>query len=314
MEPEDHFGPFRFGGTSFQRPLERVGRFRWTRGGLPWLNVVLFAATLVSTTYSGALQRGFDLLDDVTRFSQGLPFALTLMSILMVHELGHYTLAKIHGVDATLPYFIPAPSLIGTFGAFIRLRSRPFNRTHLFDVGAAGPLAGFVVAVGAVYVGLRLSSVGAEGVGEGGLALGSSLLISWLSFLALGDVPSNINITLHPIGFAGWIGLLVTGMNLLPAGQLDGGHVVYALVGPKHRWVSRCSILAVLALGIVGWQGWLFWGLLLSVMGTRHPPPLDPETPLDRGRVALAWVTLAVLVVTFVPVPFRFEGLAMKRS
>ena len=309
MEPEGLPLPFRL-----QKWEWRVGYLERGKHGIPWVNILLFGATLVSTTYAGALQRGINLLHDLSRFDQGLPFALTLMSILVVHEFGHYTLAKMHGVDATLPYFIPAPSLVGTFGAFIKMRSRPLNRTQLFDVGAAGPLAGLVLAVAAVYAGLRLSAVTPDGEGDGGIALGSSLLISWLTHLALGDLPANIKVTLHPVGFAGWIGLLITGMNLLPAGQLDGGHVAYALVGSKHRWVSRFSILLVLALGIFGWQGWLFWGLLLSVMGTRHPPPLDPETPLDRRRVLLAWMTLAVLVLTFVPVPFKFVGLPMKRS
>jgi membrane-associated protease RseP (regulator of RpoE activity) len=303
MRPQDKSLPFRFEGI-----FDRDGVLEPRKQPLPWVNILLFAATLLTTTYAGALQRGVNLLDDLSRFDLGLPFALTLMSILLVHEFGHYTLARIHGVNATLPYFIPAPSFVGTFGAFIRMKSPPLNRTHLFDVGVAGPLAGFVVAVAAVYVGLRLSVTTSEGGMEGGIALGSSLLLSFLSVLALGDLPSNLSITLHPIGFAGWIGLLVTAMNLLPAGQLDGGHVVYALFGWRHRWISRFSILLIFALGLVGWEGWLFWGLLLSLMGTRHPPPLDPDTPLDYGRSWLAWMTLGILILTFVPVPFKFPG------
>jgi membrane-associated protease RseP (regulator of RpoE activity) len=274
---------------------------------LPWINILLFVVTLFTTTYAGAWQQGFDLLRDFSRFEYGLPFALTLMSILLVHELGHYTLARIHGVNATLPYFIPAPSFIGTFGAFIRMKSRPLNRRHLFDVGVAGPLAGFCLAVPAVYVGLRLS-VASEGSPEGGLTLGSSLLFSFLSFLALGDLPEAINITLHPIGFAGWIGLFITAMNLIPAGQLDGGHVLYGLVGRRHRWISRASVFGVFGLGLLGWEGWFFWAFLLFLMGTRHPPPMDPETPVDGRRILIGCVTLAILIVTFVPVPFKFQG------
>lgn len=269
------------------------------------LPIVLFLCTLITTASAGALQNGADPLSNPWQILSGLPFAITLMTILLVHEMGHYLTSRYHGVKATLPYFIPAPSFIGTFGAFIKMESPPPDRRSLFDVAAAGPLAGLVLAIPAVIVGLRLSTVALEeGVHEG-IALGSSLLLSFLSWITLGLLPEEANILMHPIGFAGWIGLLVTALNLIPVGQLDGGHVAYALFGQKHIWVSRLALAAILALGLMRWwDGWLIWGLLLILMGVRHPPPQDPYLPLDLKRKCIGWFMLAILAVTFIPVPF----------
>jgi membrane-associated protease RseP (regulator of RpoE activity) len=272
------------------------------------LHVVLFLATLVTTTAAGAWQADADFLSDPWQIVAGLPFAVTLMSILLVHEMGHYLTSRYHGVKATLPYFIPAPSFIGTFGAFIRMQSSPPDRRSLFDVAAAGPLAGLVLAVPAVIVGFHLSTVAPQDSSGGGMVLGSSLLLSFLSKITLGVLPNDANIVLHPVGFAGWIGLLVTAMNLLPAGQLDGGHVTYALFGRRYIWVSRLTVLAILTLGVTRlWDGWLVWGILLLFMGVRHPPPVDPDTPLDAKRKFLGWFLLGTLAVTFIPVPFSFQ-------
>ncbi len=283
-------------------PLEVKGR------GWPWLHITLFVLTFITTTAAGALQNDADLFADPSQIVSGLPFAVTLMTILLVHEMGHFLMSRHHGVKATLPYFIPAPSFIGTFGAFIKMKSPPQNRRSLFDVGAAGPLAGLVLAIPAVVIGLQLSTVSPDEGTTGGVALGSSLLLSFLSRVTLGLLPEQANIVMHPIGFAGWIGLLVTAMNLLPIGQLDGGHVVYALFGRKAIWVSRSALVLILALGVLRlWDGWLIWGVLLLVLGVRHPPPLDPHTPLDFKRQVVAWLTLAVFAVTFIPVPFSFH-------
>ena len=273
-----------------------------------WLHILLFLLTLVTTTMAGALQNGVNPISDPWHISSGLPFAITLMTILLVHEMGHYLVARYHGVKATLPYFIPAPSFIGTFGAFIKMDSPPPDRRSLFDVAAAGPLAGLALAVPAVIVGLQLSVVSPDdGVG-GGISLGSSLLLSFLSQITLGLLPDEANVIMHPIGFAGWIGLFVTALNLLPVGQLDGGHVVYALFGQRHIWVSRLALVLILTLGLMRWwDGWLIWGVLLLFLGVRHPPPLDPYTPLDLKRKIMAWVTLAILVVTFIPAPFSIQ-------
>lgn len=273
-----------------------------------WVNVVLFLVTLVTTTVAGALQNGVDIIANPGNFASGLPFAMTLMTILLCHEMGHYLTARYHGVDATLPYFIPAPSFIGTFGAFIRMDGRPPDRRSLFDVAAAGPLAGLILAIPAVIVGLQLSTVLPEHSSTGGISLGSSLLLGFLSRLSLGLSPDEANIIMHPIGFAGWIGLFVTALNLLPVGQLDGGHVAYALFGRWHLWVSRMALIAILALGLLRyWDGWILWGILLFFLGTRHPSPLDPDTPLDFKRKIVAWLTLAVLVLTFIPAPFSIQ-------
>ena len=272
------------------------------------LHIILFLITLLTTTGAGALQTGADPSEDPWALLSGLPFSLTLMSILLVHEMGHYLVSRHHGVKASLPYFIPAPSFIGTFGAFIRMQSPPPDRRSLFDVAAAGPLAGLVLAVPAVIVGLHLSTVTPAETQSGGIGLGSSLLLSFLSKITLGLLPDEVNIALHPIGFAGWIGLLVTALNLLPVGQLDGGHVIYALFGRRAIWIARAALATILTLGVLRWwDGWLIWGVLLLFLGVRHPPPLDPYTPLDFKRKIAGWITLAILVVTFTPAPFTMH-------
>lgn len=278
------------------------------RSRVPWLQIVLFLLTLVTTTVAGALQNGVDPLADPWGILSGLPFAATLIMILLVHEMGHYFMSRHHGVKVTPPYFLPAPSFIGTFGAFIKMQSSPSDRRSLFDVGASGPLAGLVVAVPAVIVGLHFSTVSPPGSATGGITLGSSLLLSLLTWLTLGLLPDEANIIMHPVGFAGWIGLFVTSINLLPIGQLDGGHVAYALFGRKQIWVSRAAVISILALGLMRWwDGWLIWGILLLLLGLGHPPPLEQGMPLDMKRKRLGWAVLIVLVMTFTPVPFSFE-------
>jgi len=284
---------------------------------LPTLHIMLFAFTFVSTTMAGAGSGGADpLLRDMDSVWTGLPFAMTLMAILLFHESGHYFLAKVHGVPATLPYFIPAPGFpMGTLGAFIRMKSPPATRRALFDIGAAGPWAGLLVAIPAVLVGLRLSDVRPLGFDSGGLVLGDSILFSALTRLALGSTPSSVTIVLHPVALAGWFGLFVTALNLLPVGQLDGGHVVYALFGRWHSWISRLFLLAIAVLGYYGFSGWFVWIILLMIIGVDHPPTHDAQTPLSRRRRIGAWLTVVAFILTFTPVPFTiteaspiFEG------
>lgn len=271
---------------------------------IPLIHLVLFALTFCTTTMAGAFQAGADPLRDWHAIAVGLPFAVTLLSILLVHELGHYTLARRHGVEATLPYFIPGlPFFIGTFGAFIRMKSSPPTRRALFDVGAAGPWAGLLVAIPAVLVGLHLSEVQPLGLHADGLVLGDSLLFSFLSRLALGTTPSDATIVLHPVALAGWFGLFVTCLNLLPVGQLDGGHVTYALFGRGHRWISRLFLLVVAFLGMLGWEGWFVWIVFLMVIGIDHPPTWDTTTPLRGYRRVAAWLTVAAFILTFIPEP-----------
>jgi membrane-associated protease RseP (regulator of RpoE activity) len=236
------------------------------------------------------------------------------MLILFSHEMGHYVVARRNNVDVSPPYFIPAPFpsifFIGTFGAFIRMRSPARTRRVMFDIGAAGPWAGVVPAVIAVAIGLKLSDVAALDTTGGGLQLGNSILFWALSYAVLGVDPNSVNVNLHPIAFAGWIGLLVTTLNLLPVGQLDGGHVIYALFGRWHRTIARlfivfCVMMVVvpLSMGSAYWGGWLFWVVFLFFLGLGHPATVDADTPLDPRRRALAWATIALFVVTFSPVP-----------
>jgi len=270
------------------------------------IHVVLFFATLFTTTLAGSFQAGVNPLTDLRLLAHGLPFSATLMGILLVHEMGHYVLSRVHGVVATPPYFIPGPPfLVGTFGAFIKMHT-PTNRRALFDVGAAGPWAGFLVAIPAVYYGLTLSEVRPLAPTSDGLTLGESLVFTWLAKLALGVAPADATILLHPVALAGWFGLFVTFLNLLPIGQLDGGHVVYALLGRRHRWVARVAVVGIVGLAFLGWQGWGLWAVLVTVLGVDHPPTID-ETPLDPARRLAAWLTIGLFAITFMPVPLMIE-------
>jgi len=277
----------------------------------PMLHIVLFAATFVTTAAASAFHQGLNVFAEPHRLIAGFPYAIAIMTILLFHECGHYFLARIHDVDATLPFFIPAPPIpffIGTLGAFIRMRSLPRDRRALFDVGAAGPWAGMLVAVPALLIGLSLSEVHPAGSSaDGGLFLGDSLLFRALCWLVLGTTGDNVTIMLHPVALAGWVGLLVTALNLLPVGQLDGGHVIYAALGERwHRWISRGTLTTLVVLGVGGAATWLFWALLLSVLGLRHPRLVDPETPLDRRRKWAALATIGIFLVTFMPQPLYF--------
>ena len=205
-----------------------------------WLHVALFAATFGTTTAAGAWQTGVDLLLNPQDITTGLPFSITLMSILLVHEMGHYLTSSYYGVQATLPYFIPGPPFLGTFGAFIKMQSQMPDRKSLFDIGAAGPLAGLALSIPAVIIGLHLEPPPETGPE---IFLGPSFLFMFLVKMAFGSLPEG-GFSLHPIAAAGWVGLFVTAMNLLPAGQLDGGHVMYALFGrsEERRVGKECRL------------------------------------------------------------------------
>jgi len=271
--------------------------------GPPILNIFLFLITLITTLLAGTLQQGINPLEHPGKIWQGIPFSFTLLMILGAHEFGHYIMARKHHIRVTLPYFIPAPSFIGTFGAFIKMKSPMMDRRILLDVGAAGPLAGMVVAVPVLFMGLALSEVSPEGT-EAGLVLGSSLFFSLMSWIVHGDLPDQANLILHPVAFSGWIGLLVTCLNLLPVGQLDGGHVAYAVFGPRQRTIAAAVVVILVVLGVAGWSGWLVWAALLLFMGVRHPRVVYEWVPLDDSRRVIGWITLAVFVMTFTPAPF----------
>lgn len=271
----------------------------------PFLHLILFILTLFSTLFFGALHAGVDLLKEPAKIYKGLPFSLTLMLILLSHELSHYFTSRKHGVKASLPYFIPAPTIIGTFGAFIKMKSPIVTREALIDIGASGPIAGFIISVIATVIGLHMSEIVPVAQAKGGLNLGDSLLFSSLAQMVLGVTPSNSDILLSPVAFAGWIGLFVTSINLIPVGQLDGGHIAYALLGEKQKFVSILLIIVMGFLGLLLWEGWAVWAVLLLILGIRHPPVLYWEVSLDRKRKFFGWFSAAMLVLTFIPVPFK---------
>ncbi len=276
---------------------------------IPLIHIVLFGATLLTTTVAGTFQQGANPFSDPSSLLVGFPFAATLMLILLFHEMGHYLMARVHGVWASLPYFIPGPPFfVGTFGAFIRMKSPPANRRALFDVGAAGPWAGVLLAIPAVIIGLALSEVRTLDTFAGGIILGDSFLFSALTSLVLDISADEVSIILHPVALAGWFGLFVTFLNLLPVGQLDGGHVVYALFGPAHHWIARAFLVVILVLGLQGWQGWFVWVVLLALLGIDHPPTLDRLSPLDRNRNIYAWCTVGLFLLTFIPVPIMMSA------
>jgi len=274
---------------------------------IPWLHIILFVVTFISTLSVGALQTQTieDIIKNPLKILNGLPFSLSLMLILLCHELSHYLASRKHHVRATLPYFIPAPTLIGTFGAFIKMKSPIPTREALVDIGASGPIAGFIVSLLAVILGLPQSRIIAAKGLEGGLALGDSLLFSFLSRLLLGEIPESYDVLLHPIAFAGWIGFFVTALNLIPVGQLDGGHVAYAILGEKHENISKILVLSMIILGFLFWEGWIIWAILLIILGLRHPPVLYWETPLDKKRQLISWISTIIFILTFIPMPFK---------
>ena len=279
------------------------------------LPISLFVATIFTTLWAGAYQ-AYDgpihgpvnfLLEHPETLWRGIPFAATLLIILVTHEFGHYVLSRIHRVPASLPLFIPGPPyFIGTFGAIIRLRGPILNRRALFDIGVAGPLSGFVVAVVALVIGLNLSTV-VDRTATHGLQLGEPLLLQFISWLVVGSLPPHADIVLHPIGFAAWFGLFVTSLNLFPIGQLDGGHVAYALWGSRQRTMAFVMVPVLIVLGFVGWSGWWLWAFMAGLWGFGHPPVRDLHVPLGRERIVVGWIAFAVFVLTFAPVPFSFH-------
>ena len=328
-----------FGGRLLQPPAaavtELVARFRpfgytpflqagqgltWVRA-LPFVdvemplrprtNIILFLLTVVSTLVAGSgAFFAFDPFADPRRLLEGVPFAFTLLAILGTHEFGHYFTARAYGASVSLPYFIPAPPplLFGTLGAIIRMRSPARDKNSLFDIAAAGPLAGLVVALPALWIGLGWSKVAAVPSG-GSVTFGDSLLLRFMTWLVFGPLPAGHDVFVHPVALAGWVGLFVTALNLFPVGQLDGGRIAYALFGARHRQISIATFLGLLALGAVTGAGnWFVWAFLLFfVMGFQHQPPLDDLSPLSPGRYAVGVFCLLLLVLLIPPVPIAIQ-------
>lgn len=267
------------------------------------LHVLLFILTFMTTLLAGAMLEGVIPWQNPEKIYLGLPFSITLLLILLTHELSHYFMSRRHNISVTLPYFIPAPSIIGTFGAIIKMKPPIFDRRSLIDIGTSGPIGGFIIAVFAVIIGLNYSEIKTVEEIKGGISLGSSILFYLLTKIVINIEPDKYDIVLHPVAFAGWIGLLVTSLNLLPIGQLDGGHITYALLGEKHSLVAKIAIPVLLVLGVMFWSGWIVWALLMTILGYKHPPVIYPEIQLDRKRRILGWLSFAIFVLTFTPMP-----------
>ncbi len=241
-----------------------------------------------------------------TYLSGGFLFSISLIVILGAHEFGHYWASKKNGVCSTLPYFIPAPPIFiaGTFGAFIQIKQVIPNRRVLMEIGSSGPIAGFIVALPTLIYGLSLSKV-SPALGVEGMNFGSSLILNFCSELILGVNPQSpeLNIHLHPIAFAGWIGMLVTALNLIPIGQLDGGHILYAFSPDKHGILGRIFYVALFPLGYF-WSGWFFWAVMIALIGFKTAPLIDEAEDLGFQGKVLGVVSIAIFLVTFIPVPF----------
>lgn len=294
-----------------------------------WLHALLLLLTCFTTLVVGAhMQHNFALgrpaflfdyssslfqlpwaLQQPARLLLGIPFAATLMLILMAHEMGHYLYCKRYGIWATLPFFIPAPTLIGTFGAFIRIRSPIRSRTALFDIGIAGPIAGFVVAVSVLAVSLGWSRPITAATPPADLELGLPLIFHMmhrlLAALATGQgaalLPLN-RVLLHPAAIAAWVGMFATALNLLPGGQLDGGHIVFSIAPRAHRWISWLTAIVLLIMAYYFSYIWLMWAVLLRLSSLRHPQVAEwPK--VSGGRIVLAGFALLMLALTLMPTP-----------
>ena len=297
------------------------------------INVILLIATIASTVLAGTLlyantsplagrllSRATDpiqalliILRTPALWMIGVPYAMTLLTILGVHEMGHYMMAKRHKAEVTLPYFIPMPFGLGTMGALIRLKSPIKNRRQLFDIGVAGPLAGLAVAIPLLIIGLSLSPVEFVGRSIAGGQEGNSILYAVLKFITKGEwLPGGgYDVMINAIAFPAWFGLIVTMINLLPIGQLDGGHVIFAMFGRMQWKVAVVAEVILLGMGVYlafttgqFLNVWLLWAVLVQVFGLRHPPPLDDLTPLDRKRKLIGWATIAIFFLIFTPLPF----------
>jgi membrane-associated protease RseP (regulator of RpoE activity) len=295
--------------------------------GRLWVQLTLLALTVVSTTFAGGchyfnftidLAKAAEVAENAqpitTIFAQpmfwihGLWYSLTILAILGCHEMGHYVACLRYNVMATRPYFLPAPVILtGTLGAFIRIKSRIPNKTALFDIGIAGPIAGFVVAVPALFLGLWMSRIDQLPADQSSLIeLGEPLLFKFAAWLVWGSVADGYTINMHPMAFAAWFGLLATALNLFPISQLDGGHIAYSIFGRRSTIVSMVMIVAAVGLTFVS-SSWIVWTaltvIMMFVLGPHHPPTLDDEEPVDNSRRLLAVVALIILVLCFTPAP-----------
>lgn len=309
---------------------------------LPTTNIVLFILTVFSVMLAGAMpegnppaSQGEQMLWLLKSIFTGWPFALSLLGILLAHEFGHYLMSRYHKTAATLPYFIPFPfSILGTMGAFIQMQAIPKNKRTLFDIGVAGPLAGMVVAIPVLFLGLTMSELGSVLPDPNGFIEGNSLFYLFAKYIVFGKllpaptdlsglpllqhwvqyfftgkpVPfGGVDVFIHPVALAGWAGLLVTALNLIPVGTLDGGHITYAMFGDKIRKAYPFILGILAAMGFV-WSTWWFWAVLLLFLGRVHAEPLDQITELDPRRRAVGALAIVIFILVFSPVPMVLLG------
>ena len=307
----------------------------------PWVSIVLYVLTVLSTLFVGAswsdqVPAGADAIWLLKHLWLGWPFALSLMTILTGHELGHYFAGRYHKVPVSLPYFLPVPiPPFGTMGAVIVMKGQSLNRRQMLTVGAAGPLVGFVLAVPILLIGLTLSTVEPMTIPEPGSSVfleGNSLLYLLLKFAVFGKIlpgsgaalefpaalkeigaalfgltplTGGYDVFIHPVALAGWAGLLVTALNLLPVGQLDGGHVMYSLIGQRAKLFAWPIVILLVVMGFLLWEGWLLWAALIFLFGRQHPAPLDDVTRLDLPQKIYAGLVLVMFLLVFTPVPIQ---------
>jgi len=318
--PPDTPSPDRFAGApaEYEGPVYVIGprppRFQHRY----WVHALWLLATVVTTTVAGAMHyyaflSGFSGPPPPITWHMlwgGFWYSGTILAILGAHEMGHYVMCRHHRVDATLPYFLPAPPpiLTGTVGAFIKIREAFPSKAALFDIGVGGPIAGFVVLVPALFLGLGMSKLEALPATFEGLSLGEPLLFQWATRLVWGAIPDGVSLNLHPMGFAAWFGLLATALNLIPFGQLDGGHIAYAALGPRATRISLISVVLVVGMTLASWS-WLFFALLMVVMffvlGPRHPRVPDEHVPLDPVRLQIAVAAAIIFIICFTPAPIE---------
>jgi membrane-associated protease RseP (regulator of RpoE activity) len=281
-----------------------------------WLHILLFALTVATTTTFGIGHYLSFVSDfgaravtlDRTAILEAFGYSAAILGILGAHEMGHYLACRYYGVDATLPFFLPFPSLSGTMGAVIKIRDPFPSRTALFDIGVAGPIAGFVVLIPLLFWGMSLSNVLRVPADMNGWTLGEPLLFKLATWLRFGAVPDGYSVNIHPVVFAAWFGMLATAWNLLPFGQLDGGHLTYATLGESSRYFSIATVIAAVAMCFVSYS-WIVMTLMmigmLVFLGSRHPRVMAEYEPLGPGRRAVGVFALVMLVLCFMPIPLQ---------
>jgi Zn-dependent protease len=287
-----------------------------------WLNILLFFFTCLSAFYVGLTWSvSYTYSEQLTGDSQfvlsaeaftdpgvvrlSLVYTAVLIGILLGHEMGHYLTCRYYHIKATLPFFIPAPTLVGTLGAFIKIKSPITQKKQLFDIGIAGPLTGFVLSLPALVYGLSLSKIVPAVPREETFVFGEPLLLKLIGGFMFHGAAANSDLFLHPVGFAGWVGILVTAFNLFPIGQLDGGHVSYALIGQRSKPLAKGLLVVFLVMGVFLWVGWIVWALLIQLLGLKHPSVRDEGEQLSNLRVALGIVVIVVFILSFIPAPIK---------